>query len=108
VRLFLFSSLEEQPSIVSLFESTIRYIGGLLSAYELRGKQHRSLVTQAAQLADKLIYAWVGVRSYFYFISYANGNVQKNDIPFGQLNFNDNIPVNQNVSRSFSLLLFST
>lgn len=66
---FLSSSLEEQLSIISLFESTIRYIGGLLSAYELSGKQHRSLVTKAAQLADKLIYAWVGVRSCFYFSS---------------------------------------
>ena len=48
------------PSI-SVFESSIRYIGGLLSAYELSGKQHRTLVTKAAQLADKLIFAWVGV-----------------------------------------------
>ena len=55
---------------ISLFESTIRYIGGLLSAYELSGKQHRSLVTKAAQLADKLIYAWVGVRSCSYFSSH--------------------------------------
>jgi len=43
-----------------------------------------------------------------FFISYADGNAQENDIPFGQLDFN-NMPVNQNVSREFSLLLlFST
>jgi len=44
----------------------------------------------------------------YIFISYADGNVKENDIPFGQLDFNDNMPVNQNVSRSFSLSLFST
>jgi len=44
-----------------------------------------------------------------FFISYADGNAQENDIPFGQLDFNNNMPVNQNVSREFSLLLlFST
>ena len=42
----------------SLFESTIRYVGGLVSAYELSGKQHFSLIEKAKQLADRLSLAW--------------------------------------------------
>lgn len=43
---------------VSMFETTIRYVGGLISAYELSGKQHFFLVDQAKQLADRLSLAW--------------------------------------------------
>jgi len=42
----------------SVFESTIRYVGGLISAYELSGKQHFFLVQKAQQLADRLSLAW--------------------------------------------------
>lgn len=42
----------------SLFESTIRYIGGLISAYELSGKQHYFLIEKAKELADRLSLAW--------------------------------------------------
>jgi hypothetical protein len=42
----------------SIFESTIRYVGGLISAYELSGKQHFFLVEKAQQLADRLSLAW--------------------------------------------------
>jgi len=42
----------------SLFESTIRYIGGLISAYELSGKEHKFLIDKAKQLADRLSLAW--------------------------------------------------
>jgi mannosyl-oligosaccharide alpha-1,2-mannosidase len=45
----------------SVFETTIRYIGGLLSAYELSGSAYPALVTKAKQVADKLTAAWVGV-----------------------------------------------
>ena len=57
--------LEECPDglrRLSVFESTIRYIGGLLSAYELSDKEYPALVTKAKQLADKLTFAWIGVR----------------------------------------------
>lgn len=45
---------------VSLFELTIRYIGGLISAFELNGeqKQERFLIDQAASLANELTHAW--------------------------------------------------
>jgi hypothetical protein len=46
----------------SVFETTIRYIGGLLSAYELGGKSNKALVNKAQQVADKLTQAWTGVR----------------------------------------------
>ncbi len=42
----------------SIFESTIRYVGGLISAYELSGKQHFFLIENAKQLADRLSLGW--------------------------------------------------
>lgn len=42
----------------SVFESTIRYMAGLISAYELSGKQHFFLIQKAQQLADRLSLAW--------------------------------------------------
>ncbi|KAI0250639.1 glycoside hydrolase family 47 protein [Lactifluus subvellereus] len=62
---------------VSVFESTIRYLGGLISAYELSGKQHFILIEKARQLADRLSLAW------------SPGNV----IPFGTMDFSANKPV---------------
>ncbi|KAJ6548469.1 glycoside hydrolase [Mycena capillaripes] len=61
---------------VSVFETTIRFVGGLLSAYELSGEQHPILLTKAKQVADKLAFARVG----------------DNVIPFGHIDFSDNIP----------------
>ncbi|THV01974.1 seven-hairpin glycosidase [Dendrothele bispora CBS 962.96] len=61
---------------VSVFESTIRYIGGLLSTYELTGKKNQALVDKAKQLADKLSQAWVG----------------NSDIPYGHIDFTTNSP----------------
>ena len=49
----------------SVFETTIRYVGGLLSAYELSGKERRILVEKAEEVAQQLTYAWVGV-GYFW------------------------------------------
>ena len=46
---------------LSLFESTIRYVGGLISAYELGGKQYPGLLAKAQQLADRLSIAWSNV-----------------------------------------------
>ena len=45
---------------VSLFETTIRFLGGMLSAYELGGKKDEALIKQAIALGDKLAFAWVG------------------------------------------------
>ncbi|QRV76191.1 glycoside hydrolase family 47 protein [Ceratobasidium sp. AG-Ba] len=64
---------------VSVFESTIRYVGGILSAYELSGKKDSRLVKKAQELADKLIYGWVG----------------DNDIPYNELNFTNDKPTIQ-------------
>ncbi|KAK2464551.1 hypothetical protein APHAL10511_003409 [Amanita phalloides] len=61
---------------VSVFETTIRYVGGLLSAHELTNYAHPVLLQKAQQIADKLTYAWVG----------------NNKIPFGYLNFSTNKP----------------
>ncbi|KAJ7876397.1 glycoside hydrolase family 47 protein [Mycena leptocephala] len=61
---------------VSVFETTIRFVGGLLSAYELSGEQHPILLTKAKEVADKLAFAWVG----------------NNDLPFGHIDFSDNTP----------------
>ncbi|KIL63151.1 glycoside hydrolase family 47 protein [Amanita muscaria Koide BX008] len=84
-------SKSNTPDSVSVFESTIRYVGGLLSAYELTGKQHQVLVQKAQQLADKLAYAWVGA----------------NEIPYGDLDFSTNTPVQQssNIAEAGSLTL---
>jgi mannosyl-oligosaccharide alpha-1,2-mannosidase len=49
--------------VESVFETTIRFVGGLLSAYELSGEQHPILLTKAKEVADKLAFAWVGVRT---------------------------------------------
>ncbi|KAN0109003.1 glycoside hydrolase [Russula decolorans] len=67
---------------VSIFESTIRYVGGLISAYELSGKQHFFLVEKAQQLADRLSLAW------------SHGN----SIPFGDIDFSSNTVVNRTMS----------
>ncbi|KIK94004.1 glycoside hydrolase family 47 protein [Paxillus rubicundulus Ve08.2h10] len=61
---------------VSLFETTIRYVGGFLSAYELSGYQYDVLVNKAEQAAQKMAYAWVG----------------NNAVPFGYINFTGHEP----------------
>ena len=67
---------------VSVFETTIRYVGGMLSAYELGGKKDERLVQKAQELADRLTCGWAG----------------DNDLPYNELNFTTNQPVIQNVS----------
>ncbi|KAF5357263.1 hypothetical protein D9756_006499 [Leucocoprinus leucothites] len=76
---------------VSVFETTIRYLGGLLSAYELSGERHPILVTKAREVADKLSYAWVG----------------NNDIPFGHLDFASDTPMmsTTNIAEAGTLLV---
>jgi mannosyl-oligosaccharide alpha-1,2-mannosidase len=47
--------------LASVFESTIRHVGGMLSAYELSNYKYPVLLEKAKQLADRLAFAWVGV-----------------------------------------------
>ncbi|CAG8594893.1 2442_t:CDS:2 [Ambispora leptoticha] len=53
-----------QNSYVSLFETTIRVLGGLLSAYHLSGEDHMYL-TKATDLADRLLGAFNQSESVF-------------------------------------------
>lgn len=50
------------PDTVSVFETTIRYVGGLLSAYELSDAKYPGLVEKAKELTEKLIYSYTGIR----------------------------------------------
>lgn len=54
------------PDTVSFFETTIRYLGGMLSAFELdeelNGQQHPFLVEQSRQLGNRLTLAFSSVR----------------------------------------------
>ncbi|XP_006463334.1 hypothetical protein AGABI2DRAFT_194180 [Agaricus bisporus var. bisporus H97] len=79
------------PDTVSVFESTIRYVGGLLSAYELSDRTFPVLLQKAKELADKLAFAWV----------------EDNDVPFGHIDFNTNTPAveNTNIAEAGTLLL---
>lgn len=45
---------------ISLFETNIRYLAGLISAYELGGKKEPKLIDQAKVVGDHLITGWVG------------------------------------------------
>ncbi|KAF8068873.1 glycoside hydrolase family 47 protein [Lyophyllum atratum] len=70
-----FSSAKNGAS-VSVFETTIRYLGGLLSAYELSDRKYPALLNKAKEVADKMAFAWVG----------------GNDVPYGHMNFATNAP----------------
>ncbi|KAG7090200.1 hypothetical protein E1B28_011804 [Marasmius oreades] len=69
-------SKSQTPDTVSVFETTIRYLGGLLSAYELSGQNHGVLLDKAKQVADKMAFAWK----------------QPNRIPYGNIDFSTNTP----------------
>ncbi|KAJ8104619.1 hypothetical protein OPT61_g10660 [Boeremia exigua] len=43
---------------IPLFETTIRYLGGLLAAYDVSGKQHKVLLDKAVELAEILYSAF--------------------------------------------------
>ncbi|RXW15707.1 hypothetical protein EST38_g10151 [Candolleomyces aberdarensis] len=64
------------PDRVSIFETTIRYLGGLLSTYELTEEKYPALLEQARKLTDKMAYGWVG----------------ENNVPYGFVNFTNNEP----------------
>ncbi|KIM46837.1 glycoside hydrolase family 47 protein [Hebeloma cylindrosporum] len=84
-------SNSKTPDTVSVFESTIRYVGGLLSAYELNDQKYPQLKTKAKELADKLAFAWVGA----------------NDVPFGHIDFSTNTPqkATSNIAEAGTLTL---
>ncbi|KAJ7069697.1 glycoside hydrolase family 47 protein [Mycena amicta] len=64
------------PGTVSVFETTIRWVGGMISAYQLSGEQHPILIEKTKEVADKLSKAWVG----------------SNPIPYGHITFANNTP----------------
>ncbi|KNZ48847.1 uncharacterized protein VP01_536g1 [Puccinia sorghi] len=70
---------------VSLFETTIRYLGGILvsSAYELSGSSHQGLLKQAQKLGDKLMIAWPD---------------SSQNLPFPRLDFGRHKPVFEEAS----------
>ncbi|OBZ67538.1 putative mannosyl-oligosaccharide alpha-1,2-mannosidase 1B [Grifola frondosa] len=69
-------TISHTTDTVSIFETTIRYLAGMLSAYELSGNKYPALIQQATTLADKLSTAWVG----------------NNAVPFGELDYNISVP----------------
>lgn len=75
------------PGEVSIFEMTIRYIGGLTSAFQLNGerKEEEFLIKQAQVLADGLSAGWY----------------QKNKIPFNNVNLNTRRP--QSIDKDVNL-----
>jgi mannosyl-oligosaccharide alpha-1,2-mannosidase len=94
-----------------VFESTIRYVGGLLSAYELSGKTHDILLSKARELADKLTYAWPVVSGRDLSrrgcladdCSFRQINEAATHIPFTHVDFTTNQPRLGNVSISISI-----
>ncbi|KAJ7652125.1 glycoside hydrolase family 47 protein [Mycena polygramma] len=64
------------PQTISVFETTIRWVGGLVSAYELSGEKFPILIEKAKECADKLAFAFVG----------------DNKIPFNTMDFTTNSP----------------
>ncbi|KAG5647464.1 hypothetical protein DXG03_009395 [Asterophora parasitica] len=63
VRYYLELQLLTVPLLIkseSVFETTIRYLGGLLSAYELSDRKYPALLQKAKEVGDKMAYAWVG------------------------------------------------
>ncbi|KAJ7189140.1 seven-hairpin glycosidase [Mycena filopes] len=62
---------------VSFFETGIRYLGSMLSAYQLNGYKDAALLANAQRLGDKLMHGWVP----------ANG-----PIPYGSIDFLKDAP----------------
>ncbi|KAJ7672429.1 glycoside hydrolase family 47 protein [Mycena polygramma] len=81
-------SKSQTGDTVSLFETTIRYVGGLLSSYELSGQKFPILVEKAKEVADKMAFAWVG----------------DNAMPYGFMDFSTNTP-QSNIAEAGTLSL---
>lgn len=88
----------------SVFETTIRYLAALLSAYQLSNNQFPGLLEKAQQLGEKLAFAWtISVRlSSLIWSSLINANSQEQAIPFNNLDFNSNTAQVANVSIALS------
>ncbi|KAH8101109.1 glycoside hydrolase family 47 protein [Cristinia sonorae] len=69
-------SISHTPDTTSVFETTIRFLGGLLSAFELSGEKHPVLVQKAKEVADKMS------------VAFSLGNT----VPYGFVNFNTSTP----------------
>ncbi|TCD65742.1 maturation of Asn-linked oligosaccharides protein [Steccherinum ochraceum] len=84
-------SISHTTDTTSVFETSIRYLGGLLSAFELSGQKHPILVQKATQVADKMSQAW------------SLGNV----IPYGFVDFNTSQPTidTSNIAEAGTLTL---
>ena len=54
-------TLADHSAYYSVFETTIRYLAGFLSAYDLSEQKYPILLEKAKEVADKLAFAWVGV-----------------------------------------------
>lgn len=72
-------SKSKTPDQVDLFETTIRYVAGLLSAYQLSDNQHPALVDKARELVDKMVgIAWSqGQPIPFPFLDFENNTADK-------------------------------
>jgi hypothetical protein len=68
-----------------MFEATIRYIGGLLSAYELSGEKYPFLLDKAEQLANCLSFAWFEVRALDAHIENTVTSRSSREMPFPSL-----------------------
>ena len=76
-----------------MFETTIRYLGGLISAYELSGEQYPFLIEQAEQLANRLSLAWSKVGALEAQIEtkvILRMMFQGNTVPYPSIDFNAN------------------
>jgi mannosyl-oligosaccharide alpha-1,2-mannosidase len=51
-----FTTIDEDE--LNIFETTIRYLGGLLAAFDLSGRKHPVLFNKAAELGDMLYAAF--------------------------------------------------
>ncbi|KAI8456681.1 glycoside hydrolase [Phakopsora pachyrhizi] len=80
LRIDFSKSQTEDP--ISLFETTIRYLAAMLSAYELSGATNQELLKKAQSLGDSLTTAW---------------QTNQQQLPFPQLNFSAGKPVNIDV-----------
>ncbi|KAH8829477.1 glycoside hydrolase family 47 protein [Flagelloscypha sp. PMI_526] len=76
---------------VSVFETTIRFLGGLVSAYELSDGQYPGLLDKAKEVADKMSFAW------------ADGH----DVPYGHIHFANNTPIKDtsNIAEAGTLVI---
>ncbi|KAJ3510034.1 hypothetical protein NLJ89_g4901 [Agrocybe chaxingu] len=84
-------SRSQTDDTVSVFETTIRYLGSLLSAYELSNQEFPGLLQKAKELADKMAFAFRGT----------------SPVPFGFLNFTTDTVMfgNSNIAEAGTLTL---